>query len=226
MLAQARWSPGEVVLDDAARRAPLRRPRRADARGARRERAGRGLFDWLRGRPWPGAPSERARRPSRASRSSAGASTWRASTRAGSSRTRERPAPARRPCASGSTAPEPQRMADALRSTTSPAPAKLNLFLHVVGKRADGYPPAAVAVRADRLVRHAALRAPRRRPRSPATTSRAALPADDLCLRAARALQAASAAPRSAPTSRSTSACRGAPAWAAAAPTPPRRCWR
>jgi 4-diphosphocytidyl-2-C-methyl-D-erythritol kinase len=73
-----------------------------------------------------------------------------------------------------------------------PAPAKLNLFLHVVGKRADGMhllesPMVLIdwcdtlhfEARADgALARHDTL---------------AALPADDLCLRAARALQAASA---------------------------------
>ncbi len=70
------------------------------------------------------------------------------------------------------------------------APAKLNLFLHVVGKRADGYhllqslfvlidwaDTLHVEVRADgRLSRHDVLGGE--------------LPADDLCLRAARLLQA------------------------------------
>jgi 4-diphosphocytidyl-2-C-methyl-D-erythritol kinase len=71
------------------------------------------------------------------------------------------------------------------------APAKLNLFLHVVGRRADGYhllqsvfvlidweDRLHVERRGDgRLIRH---------------DLGPALPADDLCLRAARALQAAS----------------------------------
>jgi 4-diphosphocytidyl-2-C-methyl-D-erythritol kinase len=71
-----------------------------------------------------------------------------------------------------------------------PAPAKLNLFLHVVGRRADGYhllqSPFVLIDWADvlqlelrddgRLARH---------------DLGLALPADDLCLRAARALQAA-----------------------------------
>ena len=72
-----------------------------------------------------------------------------------------------------------------------PAPAKLNLFLHVVGRRPDGYHSLqSVFVLIDwcdtlhfearsdgRLARH---------------DLGAALPADDLCLRAARALQAQS----------------------------------
>ena len=75
-----------------------------------------------------------------------------------------------------------------------PAPAKLNLFLHVVGRRNDGYhllesvfvpidwcDRLHVERRTDgRLVRH---------------DLGPALPADDLCLRAARALQAASGTP-------------------------------
>jgi 4-diphosphocytidyl-2-C-methyl-D-erythritol kinase len=75
-----------------------------------------------------------------------------------------------------------------------PAPAKLNLFLHVTGRRDDGYhlidslmlpidwcDTLQFERRADgRVARH---------------DLGAALPADDLCLRAARALQAASATP-------------------------------
>jgi 4-diphosphocytidyl-2-C-methyl-D-erythritol kinase len=72
-----------------------------------------------------------------------------------------------------------------------PAPAKLNLFLHIVGRRADGYhllQSLFVLIDwADTL--HFDLRQDgglRRHDLGPA------LPADDLCLRAARALQAAS----------------------------------
>jgi len=73
-----------------------------------------------------------------------------------------------------------------------PAPAKLNLYLHVVGKRADGmhlieslmvlidwYDTLHVELRGDGTLRR--------------HDTTVALPADDLCLRAARALQAASA---------------------------------
>ncbi len=73
-----------------------------------------------------------------------------------------------------------------------PAPAKLNLFLHVVGRRADGYHLLqSVFVLLDWCDRlHFELR-------DDGVLSRhdhgAALPADDLCLRAARALQAQSA---------------------------------
>ena len=72
-----------------------------------------------------------------------------------------------------------------------PAPAKLNLFLHVIGRRADGYhllqSPFVLIDWADTL--HFERRndgALNRHDLGPA------LPADDLCLRAARALQSAS----------------------------------
>ncbi len=72
-----------------------------------------------------------------------------------------------------------------------PAPAKLNLFLHIVGRRGDGYhllqSPFVLIDWMDTL--HFELRgdgALARRDVGPA------LPADDLCLRAARALQQAS----------------------------------
>jgi hypothetical protein len=81
-------------------------------------------------------------------------------------------------------------------------------------------PPAAVAVRTDRLVRHPALRAARRWSACCATTSGAALPADDLCLRAARLLQTASGTALGVDIT-IENACLGAPAWAAAVPMRP-----
>jgi 4-diphosphocytidyl-2-C-methyl-D-erythritol kinase len=72
-----------------------------------------------------------------------------------------------------------------------PAPAKLNLFLHIVGRRADGYhllqSPFVLIDWADTL--HFERRDDGRLARHDLGP---ALPADDLCLRAARALQAAS----------------------------------
>ena len=72
-----------------------------------------------------------------------------------------------------------------------PAPAKLNLFLHVVGRRADGYhllQSVFVLIDwADKL--HFELRDNRQLSRHDIGP---ALPPDDLCLRAARALQVAS----------------------------------
>ena len=72
-----------------------------------------------------------------------------------------------------------------------PAPAKLNLFLHVVGRRADGYHLLqSVFVLIDWCDRlHFELREDGALARHDLG---AALPADDLCLRAARALQAQS----------------------------------
>lgn len=70
-----------------------------------------------------------------------------------------------------------------------PAPAKLNLFLHVIGRRADGYhrlqSPFVLIDWADTL--HLERRADAQIRRHDLG---AALPADDLCLRAARTLQA------------------------------------
>ncbi len=72
-----------------------------------------------------------------------------------------------------------------------PAPAKLNLFLHIVGRRTDGYhllqSPFVLIDWADTL--HLERRADGRLARHDLGP---ALPDDDLCLRAARALQAAS----------------------------------
>jgi outer membrane lipoprotein LolB len=60
MLAQARWSPGEVVL-----MTPQGTRRFADLDALTRETFGESVpveawFDWLRGRPWPAAPSTAA----------------------------------------------------------------------------------------------------------------------------------------------------------------------
>jgi outer membrane lipoprotein LolB len=57
MLAQARWSPAEVVLST-----PQGRRTFASLDELTREVLGESVpieawFDWLRGRPWPGAPS-------------------------------------------------------------------------------------------------------------------------------------------------------------------------
>jgi 4-diphosphocytidyl-2-C-methyl-D-erythritol kinase len=74
------------------------------------------------------------------------------------------------------------------------APAKLNLFLHVVGRRPDGYHLLqSVFVMIDWCdTLHFERRDDGRLTRHDLT---AALPADDLCLRAARALQSASGTP-------------------------------
>ena len=74
------------------------------------------------------------------------------------------------------------------------APAKLNLFLHIVGRRADGYHLLqSVFVLIDWCDR---LHFERRDDRHLARHDLGAkLPADDLCLRAARALQSASGCP-------------------------------
>ena len=75
-----------------------------------------------------------------------------------------------------------------------PAPAKLNLFLHVIGRRPDGYhllqSPFVLIDWADAL--HVERRDDGRLQRHDLG---AELPADDLCLRAARALQQASGCP-------------------------------
>jgi len=75
-----------------------------------------------------------------------------------------------------------------------PAPAKLNLFLHVVGKRADG-----MHLIESLMVLIDWCDTLHFEPRADGALRRhdvaVALPADDLCLRAARALQSASATP-------------------------------
>jgi len=75
-----------------------------------------------------------------------------------------------------------------------PAPAKINLFLHIVGRRPDGYHLLQSIFQlvdwGDRL--HFERRADGRLLRHDLTDT---LPADDLCLRAARSLQQASGCP-------------------------------
>ena len=63
VLAQARWSPGSVVLAT-----PQGENRFADLDALTREVLGEplpvaALFDWLRGRPWPGAASRATAAP-------------------------------------------------------------------------------------------------------------------------------------------------------------------
>ena len=78
-----------------------------------------------------------------------------------------------------------------------PAPAKLNLFLHIVGRRPDGYHLLqSVFILIDwcdmlHLERRSDAQL-RRHDLGPAPADNMCLPADDLCLRAARALQQAS----------------------------------
>ena len=105
-----------------------------------------------------------------------------------------------------------------------PAPAKLNLFLHITGRRADGYHLLQSGFMlidwCDTL--HFELRTDGAITREDLTV---ALPADDLCLRAARALQAATGT-QLAHTSVSPKMFRRRLVWAAARPTRPLACWR
>ena len=192
MLAQARWQPGSVVLVT-----PQGSRRFADLDALTREVLGESVpieawFDWLHGRPWPGAREHAAGRGDRLR-----AARLDGRPRPASPPARSRPRGASRcrrsACGSSSTAREGSGMSlPALYDV--PAPAKLNLFLHVVGRRDDGYHLIDSLMlpidwcdtlhfeRRDdgRLARHD-LGEP--------------LPADDLCLRAARALQQAAGTP-------------------------------
>ena len=104
-----------------------------------------------------------------------------------------------------------------------PAPAKLNLFLHVTGRRADGYHLLqSVFMLLDwHDTLHFELRPEGGLSREDLSVS---LPQDDLCLRAARALQQATGCAQGAHIAIDK---RLPPrlAWAAARRTPPAACW-
>ena len=220
---QARWQPGSVVLVT-----PQGSRRFADLDALTREVLGESVpieawFDWLHGRPWPGAastpqaagdrlrparldgrplPLRRRRRLGHAARAAAagrGADPARRLVSDG----RDEPAGPLRRAGAGQAEPVPARR----------RPARRRL------------PPDRFADAADRLVRHPALRAPRATPASPGTTSAIrSRPTTSACAPPGPCSRRPER--RSAPTSRSRSACPRAPGWAAAAPTPPRPCWR
>jgi outer membrane biogenesis lipoprotein LolB len=156
------------------------------------------MFDWLAGRPWPAAPVQ-----ARADGGSFDQLGWHVdlSQFAGNQlidAQRAQPAPAlhvrvkldaAEPISVGR--PESPKAMAVQAFYDLPAPAKLNLFLHVTGRRADGYhllQSVFILIDwADTL--HVERRGDgqlRRHDLGPA------LPADDLSLRAARALQQAS----------------------------------
>ncbi len=180
----------------------------------------RALPDWLRGRPWPGA--EQPARPLQPGPGFAqlGWTIDLARFDAG------RVAGLACRSASGAAAGPARPCAMSVAAFFDvPAPAKLNLFLHVVGRRADGYHLLqSVFVLIDWCDTLALRAAQRRPPGAPRPRARRCPPT--ICACAPRARCSSSPAPRSAPTSRSTSSCPGAPAWAAAVPTRPPRCWR
>lgn len=105
-----------------------------------------------------------------------------------------------------------------------PAPAKLNLFLHILGRRDDGYHELQTLFQfldhGDELHFEA-----RQDGQVRLHTEIAGVPHDsNLIVRAARGCRKPPAA-RKASTSGWTSACPWGAASAAAAPTPPRRSW-
>ena len=128
---QARWRPGSAELITAEGTRHF-----ADLDALAQDLFGEtlpltALIDWLRGRPWPGAPS-------------AATAGWLRATRLA-----HRPVAIRRRLGAGRRVSAHRHVS--VRVTTGsaavslraihdvPAPAKLNLFLHVVGRRADGY---------------------------------------------------------------------------------------
>jgi 4-diphosphocytidyl-2C-methyl-D-erythritol kinase len=107
------------------------------------------------------------------------------------------------------------------------APAKLNTFLHIVGRRSDGYHELQSAfvlinwcdeisldLRSDGVVSREVL----------SNEAGVAFDGDDLCTRAAKALQTFCSREQLVCTSRFTSASLHKRAWGAAAPMPPLSC--
>jgi hypothetical protein len=216
VLAATRWSATEVVLDTG--QGPTRY---ADLETLSRDALGealplRAFPDWLAGRP-----------VARRAVGGAGRRLRAAGVGRVAGRLRGRPARSRaRGVAEGhrARAAGEGRFVSVRAFFDLPAPAKLNLFLHVVGRRADGYhllqSPFVLIDWADTI--HVERLDDGRLER---VDLGATLPVDDLCLRAARALQQAAGC-TAGRASRSTSRCPGAPAWAAAVPTLPPCCWR
>src|SRR5690349_11943784 len=126
---------------------------------------------------WPAGPP----------RCRAGRWTWATWARAACARSALRPR-RRRTCGWPWSSAEPHARMRALYDV--PAPAKLNLFLHVTGRRADGYH---LLQSAFMLIDWCDTLHFEKRPAGHLSRQDLgpALPADDLCLRAARALQQA-----------------------------------
>ena len=106
-----------------------------------------------------------------------------------------------------------------------PAPAKLNLFLHVTGRRAGRLSRPADALSAHRSVRQHRRHACDRRADRARRRARGRRARGGLVVRAARALQAASGTALGRRPARRQAHPDRAAAWAAAARMRPRRCW-
>ena len=99
-----------------------------------------------------------------------------------------------------------------------PAPAKLNLFLHITGRRADGYhllQSVFMLIDWQDQLHFESLQGSSEVSRQDLNPGAPELPADDLCVRAARALQAATGCTQGVAL-RLTSTFPRRPAWVAA----------